>query len=130
MAMYPISLISQRGLTGVLEEEFDWYKEDTLELLNVVVGILDTAEEEEGKEIEWRKKNIGSCVEPSEIRKLRKYSDTLIKTFITALEAVYNKIFEFVSEIANENPATDVYPVEYWTREKMSEIEDLKSMSI
>jgi hypothetical protein len=121
-----ISMIER--LTGVLEEEFGRYKEDTLELLKEVVGILDTADEEGGKEIEWLKKNIGSCVEPSEMQKLRKYTDTLIKTSLTALEGVYNKIFELESEIANENPATDVYPVEYWTRDKMREIDDLKAM--
>jgi hypothetical protein len=122
-----ISMIER--LTGVLEEEFERYKKDTLELLTVVAGILDTAEEAGGKDIEWLKVNIGACVEPSEMRKLRKHNDTLIKTSLTAIESVYNKIFELEGEIANENPATDVYPVEYWTREKMSEIDELKSMS-
>ncbi|MGB7001745.1 MAG: hypothetical protein WBE22_07005 [Halobacteriota archaeon] len=122
-----ISMIER--LTCVLEEEFERYKEDTLELLNVVAGISDTAEEAGGKDIEWLKENIGACVEPSEMRKLRKHNDTLIKTSLTAIETVYNKIFELEGEIANENPKTDVYPVEYWAREKMSEIEELKSMS-
>jgi hypothetical protein len=122
-----ISMIER--LTGVLEEEFGRYKKDTLELLKEVAGISGTAEEEGGKGIEWLKVNIEACVEPSEMRKLRKHTDALIKTSLTTLEALYNKIFELESEIADANPATDVYPVEYWAREKMSEIDDLKSMS-
>ncbi len=122
-----ISMIEK--LTGVLEEEFGQYKEDTLELLKEVAGISGTAEEEGGKEIGGLKKNIEACVQPSEMRKLRKYTDTLIQTSLTTIEAVYNMIFELEDEIADENPATDVYPVEYWAREKRSEVDDLKSMS-
>ena len=122
-----ISMIER--LTGVLEEEFERYKEYMLELLTVVAGISDTAEEEIGKDVVWLKENISACVEPSEMRKLRKYNDTLIKTSLVAITAVYNKIFTLEGEIANKNPATDVYPLDYWAREKMSEIEDLKSLS-
>ncbi|RCV63585.1 hypothetical protein C5S53_13090 [Methanophagales archaeon] len=121
-----ISMIER--LTGVLKEEFGQYKEDTLELLKEVAGISDTVEEEGGRDIEWLKKNIDACVEPSEMRKLRKHNDTLIKTSLTALEGVYNKIFELEREIADGNPATDVYPVEYWAIEKRNEIDELKSM--
>jgi hypothetical protein len=42
---------------------------------------------------------------------------------------VYHKIFELEAEIAEANPATEVYPVEYWSKNKMEEVEELKSVS-
>ena len=65
---------------------------------------------------------------PSQMRKLRGHGDALIRKSISALETVYNRIFAIESEIAKENPTTEVYPVEYWTKDKMGEIEELKSM--
>jgi cob(I)alamin adenosyltransferase len=65
---------------------------------------------------------------PSQMRKLRGHGDALIRKSMSTLEVLYNKIFEIEGEIAKENPTTDVYPVEYWTKDKMGEIEELKSM--
>jgi len=45
---------------------------------------------------------------PSQMRKLRGYGDALIRKSMSALEAVYNRIFEIEGEIAKENPTTEV----------------------
>jgi len=60
--------------------------------------------------------------------KLRGHGDALIRKSISALEAVYNNIFEIEEEILKDNPTTEVYPVEYWAKDKLGEIEELKSM--
>ena len=113
-------------LVGVLKDAFERYKAHALELTNVVVEISDT--EEEKKEVGEMRKSIEECMLPSQMRKLRGHGDALIRKSISALEAVYNKIFEIEGKILKENPTTEVYPVEYWARDKMGEIEELKSM--
>jgi len=113
-------------LVGVLKDAFERYKGEVLELINVVVEISDT--EEEKKEVGEMRKSIEECMLPSQMRKLRGHGDALIRKSISALEAVYNKIFEIEGKILKENPTTEVYPVEYWARDKMGEIEELKSM--
>ena len=114
-------------LVGVLKDAFEMYKAHTLELTNVVVEILD--KEEDKKEVEEMRKGIEACMLPSQMRKLRGHGDALIKKSMSTLEVLYNKIFEIEGEIAKENPTTEVYPVEYWTKDKMGEIEELKSIS-
>ena len=114
-------------LTGVLKDAFERYKGETLELTNVVVEILD--KEEDKKEVEEMRKGIEACMLPSQMRKLRGHGDALIRKSMSTLEVLYNKIFEIEGEIAKENPTTEVYPVEYWTKDKMGEIEELKSIS-
>ncbi len=114
-------------LVELLKDAFEMYKEDTFVLTNVVVEISE--KEEDKREVEEIKKSIEECMLPSQMRKLREYGDALIIKSIPALEAVYNKIFEIEEEIAGENPTTEVYPVEYWAKDKMSEIEELKSIS-
>jgi len=113
-------------LVGVLKDAFERYKEDALALTKVVVEISD--KEEEKKEVGEIRKSIEECMLPSQMRKLRGHGDALIRKSISALETVYNRIFEIEGEIAKENPTTKVYPVEYWTKDKMGEIEELKSM--
>ncbi|MEA1957075.1 MAG: hypothetical protein U9N01_01800 [Euryarchaeota archaeon] len=114
-------------LVGVLKDGFERYKAHTLELTNVVVEILD--KEEDKKEVEEMRKGIEACMLPSQMRKLRGHGDALIKKSMSSFEVLYNKIFEIEGEIAKENPTTEVYPVEYWTKDKMGEIEELKSIS-
>ncbi len=114
-------------LTGVLRDAFESYKAHTLELIDVVAEISGT--EEDKKEVEEIRKNIETCILPSQMQKLRGFGDALISKSITALEAVYNRIFEVEGEILKENPATEVYPVEYWTKDKLGEIEELRSIS-
>jgi len=114
-------------LIGVLKDPFERYKEHALELTDIVVEISDN--EEEKKEVEEIRGNIEGCMLPSQMGKLRGHGDMLIIKSITALETVYNKIFELEGEIMKENPTTEVYPVEYWASDKMVEIEELKSMS-
>ena len=114
-------------LVGVLKDAFERYKAHTLELTNVVVEISD--KEEDKKEVEEMRKSIEACMLPSQMRKLREHGDALIGKSMSTLEAVYSRIFEIEGEIAKENPATEVYPVEYWARDKMGEIEELRSMS-
>ena len=113
-------------LVGVLKDAFEMYKAHALELTTVVVEISD--KEEEKKEIEEMRKGIEECMLPSQMRKLRGHDDALIKKSISALKAVYNEIFKIEEEILKESPTTEVYPVEYWTRDKMGEIEELRSM--
>lgn len=115
-------------LVGVLKDAFERYKAHTIELINVVVEISD--KEEEKKEIEEIRKSIETCVLPSQMRKLRGHGDALIIKSISALEAVYSKIFEIEEEIQKENPTTEVYPVEYWAKDKLGEIEELRSMPV
>jgi hypothetical protein len=112
---------------GVLKESFGRYKEDTLELLTVVEEISDN--EATKKEIEELRSNIDGCIMPSQMHKLKEYSDTLVKKSIAALEALYNRIFEVEGEIMKANPPTELYPAEYWTQARMGDIEDLKSLS-
>ena len=114
-------------LIALLKDAFDRYKEDTLELASAVAEISDNEADE--KEIEEIRKSIEACTVPSEIVTLHGYGDALVRNSITSLETVYKAIFEIEAEIAKENPATEVYPVEYWTRDKMGEIETLKSIS-
>lgn len=127
-------------LSRMLADVFEQYKTDTLALTAVVVDMLGKEEEEvevavvdrekdkNKKEIEALREHIERCMTPSEMRKLRAYGDALILKAITALEATYNKIFTIEEQILGENPATELYPVEYWTRDKIGEIEELRSM--
>jgi hypothetical protein len=115
-------------LIALLADAFDRYKADTLELARAVAEISDNEETDE-KEIEEIRKSIEACTVPSEIVTLHEYGDALVSKSITSLETVYKEIFEIEAEIAKENPSTEVYPVEYWTQDKMGEIEELKSIS-
>jgi len=115
-------------LTGVLKDAFERYKAHALELTNVVVEISDLETEEDKKEVEEIRKSIEACMLPSQMQKLRGFGDALVRKSKSTLEAIYNEIFEIEGEILKESPATEVYPVEYWTRDKMNEIEELKSM--
>ncbi len=114
-------------LTGVLKDAFERYKAHTLTLTKAVVEISDT--EEEKKEVGEIRRSIEACMLPSQMGRLRRHGDALIKKSVSALEAVYNEIFEIEGEILKESPTTEVYPVEYWAKDKMGEIEELKSMS-
>jgi len=114
-------------LIALLADAFDRYKEDTLELARAVSEIADN--EEDKKEVGEIRKSIEECTVPSEIVTLHEYGDALVSKSLTSLETVYKEIFEIEEEIAKENPATKVYPVEYWTRDKMGEIEELTSIS-
>ena len=113
-------------LVEVLKDAFERYKAHALELTTVVVEISD--KEEEKKEVEEMRKSIEECMLPSQMRKLQGHGDALIRKSISALEAVYNNIFEIEEEILKDNPTTEVYPVEYWAKDKLGEIEELKSM--
>jgi hypothetical protein len=114
-------------LIALLADAFDRYKEDTLELARAVSEIAGN--EEDKKEVGEIRKSIEECTVPSEIVTLHEYGDALVSKSLTSLETVYKEIFEIEEEIAKENPATKVYPVEYWTRDKMGEIEELTSIS-
>ncbi len=114
-------------LIALLKDAFDRYKGAALEL-TTVVGEIAT-EEAAKKEVEEIRNGIVACTVPSQLVQLRGYGDALISKAITTLETVYTKIFELEEEIGKENPPTHVYPIEYWTRDKMSELEDLKSLS-
>ncbi|HJH27312.1 MAG TPA: hypothetical protein C5S37_11235 [Methanophagales archaeon] len=113
-------------LVGVLKDAFERYKGEMFELINAAVEISD--KEEDKKEVEEMRKSIEVCMLPSQMRKLRGFGDALIRKSMSTLEALYNKIFEIEGEIAKENPTTEVYPVEYWAKDKLGEIEELKSM--
>jgi hypothetical protein len=114
-------------LIALLKDAFDRYKGATLELTAVVGEIAP--EEEAKKDVEGIRNDIVECTVPSQLVQLRGYGDALISKSITTLETIYNKIFEIEEEIAKENPSTELYPVEYWTRDKMGELEELKSLS-
>jgi len=114
-------------LIALLADAFDQYKEDTLELARAVAEISDNEEDE--KEMEEIRKSIEACMVPSEIVTLHEYGDALVSKSLSSLETVYKEIFEIEAEIAKENPATEFYPVEYWTKDKMGEIEELTSIS-
>jgi hypothetical protein len=114
-------------LIALLKDAFDRYKEDTLGLTTVVVEIA--ADEGDKKEVEELRTGIVECTVPSQLVTLRGYGDALISKAIATLERVYTKIFEIEGEIVKENPPTEVYPVEYWARDKMGEVEELKSLS-
>jgi Arc/MetJ-type ribon-helix-helix transcriptional regulator len=114
-------------LIALLKDAFDRYKGATLELTAVVGEIAP--EEEAKKDVDKIRNDVVECTVPSQLVQLRGYGDALIRKSITTLETIYTKIFELEEEIAKENPSTDVYPVEYWTRDKMGELEELKSLS-
>jgi len=114
-------------LIALLKDAFEQYKAEVLELTIAVSELLDTSEDK--AEVEALKKGIDACMSPSEIAKLREYGDALMRKSIATLETVYHKIFELEAEIAEANPATEVYPVEYWSKTKMEEVEELKSVS-
>ena len=114
-------------LIALLKDPFDRYKEYTLELASAVAEISDN--EEDKKEVEKIRKSIEECTVPSEIVTLHGYGDALVSKSITSLQTVYKEIFEIEEEIAKDNPSTEVYPVEYWTKDKMGEIEELTSIS-
>jgi hypothetical protein len=114
-------------LIALLADAFDRYREDTLELARAVSEIA--ANEAGREEVKAIMERIEACTVPSEIVTLHECGDALVSKSITSLEAVYNEIFELEEEIAKENPSTELFPVEYWAREKMSEIEQLKSIS-
>ncbi len=115
-----------KRLITLLEDAFERYKAEVLELSIAVSELLEKHEDKE--EVEALKKSINACMSPSEIAQLREYGDELIRKSIAVLETVYNKIFELEAEIAKTNPSTEVYPVEYWTKDKMDKIEELKSV--
>ncbi len=115
-----------KRLITLLEDAFERYKVEVLELSIAVSELLEKHEDKE--EVEALKKSINACMSPSEIAQLREYGDELIRKSIAVLETVYNKIFELEAEIAKTNPSTEVYPVEYWTKDKMDKIEELKSV--
>ncbi len=114
-------------LIALLKDAFERYKEATLEL-TTVVGELAPDEEAKKAVVDIRK-GIVECTVPSQIVTLRGYGDALLSTSITTLGTVYTRIFEIEEEIVKENPSTEVYPVEYWGRDKMVEVEELKSIS-
>lgn len=114
-------------LIELLKDVFERYKEHALELTDVVVEISEKGEEDK-KEVEKIRKSIEACMLPSQMGRLRACGEALIMKSIAALEMVYNKIFEIEGEIMKENPTTEVYPVEYWAKDKLGEIEELKSM--
>jgi hypothetical protein len=114
-------------LIALLKDAFEQYKAEVLELTIAVSELLEKSEDK--KEVEALKKGIEACMSPSEIAKLREYGDALMRKSIATLETVYHKIFELEAEIAEANPATEVYPVEYWSKNKMEEVEALKSLS-
>ena len=115
-------------LIKLLEAVFDQYKEGTLELATVVGGIVDT--EEDKSEVEELQKVVAALMLPSQIAKLHEHADALVKKSLSSLEEVYNRIFKLETEIAKKNPSTEVYPVEYWSRNKMSELDELKSIPV
>ncbi|MBN1456110.1 MAG: hypothetical protein JW945_07670 [Methanomicrobia archaeon] len=112
-------------LNALLKDAFEQYKAEVLELTIAVFELLDTSEDK--AEVGALKTNIAACMSPSEIAKLREYGDALIRKSIATLEKVYHQIFELEAEIAEANPPTEVYPVEYWSKNKMEEVEELKS---
>ena len=113
-------------LSVVLKDAFERYKEDTLTLTFVVAEISEKGEAK--KEIEEIRGSIEGCMLPSQMQKLRGYGDALIKKSLAVLETVYNRIYEIEGEILEENPATDVYPVEYWAKDKIGEVDELNSI--
>ena len=94
----------------------------------VVGGIVDT--EEDKSEVEELQKVVAALMLPSQIAKLHEHADALVKKSLSSLEEVYNRIFKLETEIAKKNPSTEVYPVEYWSRNKMSELDELKSIPV
>ncbi|KAF5412240.1 MAG: hypothetical protein C5S38_08565 [Candidatus Methanophagaceae archaeon] len=119
-----------RRLSRMLETVFELYKEDTLALTTVVVEVLGEEEKDDKKKIEKLRETIEACMLPSQMRKLRESGEALVILAITVLEAIYNNIFDLEAAILNEDPTTDLYPVEYWSREKKKEVEDLKSIPL
>lgn len=116
-----------KRLIALLKGAFDRYKGAALELTTVVGDIAPDAKAK--KEVEELRNSIIECTVPSQLVQLRGYGDALISTAIATLETVYAKIFELEAEIAKENPPTDVYPVEYWTQDKIGGLEELKTLS-
>ena len=114
-------------LIALLKDAFVQYKAEVLELTIAVIELLDTSEDK--AEVEALKASIVASTSPSEIAKLREYGDALVRKSIAALEAVYHRIFELEADIAEANPPTEVYPVEYWSKNKLEEIQELKSVS-
>ena len=114
-------------LIALLKDAFEQYKAELLELTIAISALLDTSEDK--AEVEALKTRIEACMSPSEIAQLREYGVALIRKSIATLETVYRRIFELEAEIAEANPPTEVYPVEYWSRNKMEEVEEIKSVS-
>jgi hypothetical protein len=114
-------------LIALLKDAFEQYKAELLGLTVAVSELLDTGEDKAA--VETLKTSIEASMSPSEIAKLREYGDALITKAIATLETVYHRIFELEGEIAEANPPTEVYPVEYWSRNKVEEVEELKSAS-
>ena len=112
-------------LIALLKGAFDRYRAEALELAVAVSELRDT--EAAKNEVEELKRGIVACTLPSQLAQLREHAERLISTSIATLEAVYTSIFELEAEIAKANPPTEVYPVEYWTRDKRGEVEALKS---
>ncbi|HDS45111.1 MAG TPA: hypothetical protein ENN68_03305 [Methanomicrobia archaeon] len=111
-------------LIVLLQDAFDQYKAEVLDLTIAVSELLDTSEDK--AELDALKRGIEACMSPSEIAKLREYGDALIRKSVATLGTVYHRIFELEAEIAEANPTTEVYPVEYWSKNKMDEVEELK----
>jgi hypothetical protein len=112
-------------LSALLKGAFDRYRGEALELAVAVSGLVET--EAARTEIEELTSGIMACTLPSQLAQLREHAERLISTSIATLEAVYTGVFELEAEIAKSNPPTSVYPVEYWTRDKLGEVEALKS---
>ncbi len=117
-------------LSRMLETVFELYKEDTLALTTVVVEVLGEEEKDDKKEIEALRETLEACMLPSQMRKLRGSGEALVILALSVLETIYNIIFDLEAAILNEDPTTDLYPAEYWSREKMKEVEDLKSIPL
>ena len=110
-------------LSAMLSDEFERYKADVLVLAGVAAEISDDAEVKELKD------RIEGCMLPSQMPKLLGYGKSLMELTVALLEKLYKQIFELETEIQAENPGTDAYPVEYWSRDKLSEIEELRAIA-
>ncbi|RLG33437.1 hypothetical protein DRN80_04675 [Methanosarcinales archaeon] len=110
-------------LSAMLSDEFERYKADVLVLAGVAAEISDDAEVKELKD------RIEGCMLPSQMPKLLGYGKSLMELTVALLEKLYKQIFELETEIQAENPGTDAYPVEYWSRDKLSEVEELRAIA-
>lgn len=115
-------------LIALLKGAFDRYRAEALELAAAVAELLDT--EAAKNEVEELKSGILACTLPSQLAQLREQTERLISRSIATLEAVYTSIFELESEILKANPSPVVYPVEYWTRDKLGEVEALTAVPL
>ena len=115
-------------LIALLKDAFDRYRGEALELAVAVSGLVET--ENARNELDELTSGIEACTLPSQLAQLRELVERLISTANVRLEAVYTGVFELETEIAKSNPPTSLYPVEYWTRDKLGEVEALKSAPV